>query len=1320
MSDRIESMLGCEVTREADPVVQNQDSGLAVQQAFEELRGPTDDKVQSLARLFADLNYQVVLEPLSVTGWPKRAQEVVAHECPTPPQILAAAGQRGQFKVIYVPLQPGQRESARLRLTDERAVAQQVLSERAFPDSLLVFSNPEQRHWHFVNPHLISGQAREARQDRRPRYVLRRIAVGPEDKLRTAVDRFSRIGLIPSEADTLLGPQIHDKHNEAFNVEKVTDEFFQGFKDRFQELQELLGATGDPRWAHDYALRLLSRVMFVYFIQRKRWLGDDPDFMTHYWQAYAAQRGHKRTGFFSQWLEPLFFEAFASPAEASLVNKRDYMPADLRETLRNAPYLNGGLFSRDDLDLRHSSRLVVHDEFFEGLLDPADGFFERYNFTISEDSPLDQEVAVDPEMIGRVYESLVNISEPGSEAAEDRDRQREAGIFYTPRTEIDLMCRLALSDYLRNHLGDEHRDLIYELLFSLEPDEKAHADQVAADLDLWPRLGELIRGVTVVDPACGSGSFLVGMMNVLFDLRQRAAAQLGMAQTENEAKREIIGYNLYGVDVMQWAVEIAELRLWLQLVVHTELEPGELQGPRPLLPNLSFKIRQGDSLVQEVAGVNLAHLKTDVTVPSALRGRLRRLQAHKLAFYEAKEHYFPEAEDQIREEERKLFLDILGHKATALEQQVQRIIARLGERQRKIDGTEENAASPEERQELEQQREQLEAQLESVRQAHAAILKAKQLPFVWDLAFVEVFEGDTRGFDIVIGNPPYVRQERIANPEVPCSEQSKEDRACYKAALERSVYAAYPSYFGPDPGRPRVKLSGRSDLYVYFYFHSLSLLNDRGAFCFITSNSWLDVGYGAALQEFLARQVPIHLILDNRVKRSFAQADVNTVIALFGAPNDKQRDVALDHTARFVMVHVPFEEILHPVVFEEIDAAAERITRPEFKVYPITQRELLERGLAMGGGGEEEEERARPRRRKGRKSEGPLIVARRYHGDKWGGKYLRAPDIYYEILEAAGDKLVPLGEIAEVRRGFTTGANDFFYVRAPGGVTTRTGEVPIETDAGTIQLFPAEMLEPAIVRPGSIVQPRLTRQISDYLLVCIPPLPVSRLPRSVRDYIKWGKAKKYDKRTTLAGRRFWYCIEPREPGPILTPMARKRRALVGWNVGRLQVDHNLFEVIPQSPQHARFIAGALMSTFTVLQAELLGRPNLGMGALKTEGIDIMRFLVPDPSTAAQSGLAGVERTFDALATRRILMIYDEVRREDRRALDEAVLTAVGVTNAGERQTMTDQLCDKACRMVWDRMAKSANAREARMTYDEWLASGEPFDAAAEEDVEEDL
>ena len=121
------------------------------------------------------------------------------------------------------------------------------------------------------------------------------------------------------------------------------------------------------------------------------------------------------------------------------------------------------------------------------------------------DSPLDQEVAVDPEMIGKVYESLVNVSEEASERG-------DAGIFYTPRIEITLMCRLALVNYLANHLGEENKSLIYELVFAFEPDEKQTADKKCAEAKLWEQLLKLLKEITVLDPACGSGSFLVGML----------------------------------------------------------------------------------------------------------------------------------------------------------------------------------------------------------------------------------------------------------------------------------------------------------------------------------------------------------------------------------------------------------------------------------------------------------------------------------------------------------------------------------------------------------------------------------------------------------------------------------------------------------------------------------------------------------------------------------------------------------------------------------------------------------------------------------------
>lgn len=1203
-----------------------------VERAFEALRSPGPDKLPILARLLADFNYDPLLQPIDTANWPERAKDCIALEAPAQPQIVSQAGQGGGFKVIYCPLRPGLTRTARLRLTDQRAIAQQVLREERFPDCLLVFSDPEQRYWHFVNPRLVTAREQQT-EGRRQRYVLRRISVSPEDKLRTAIERFSQISLADLDPYTLSAPEIHHRHDRAFDVEQVTEVFFQGFKEHFKELQDTLcRQTGDFQWAHDYALRLLSRIMFVYFIQRKRWLGDEPDFMVHYWQTYLDNRGRKRARFFDEWLHPLFFEAFASPAESSLVTKREYMPPEIRDTLRNAPYLNGGLFSRDDLDHKHSGHYSIPDSYFEGLLDPREGFFERYNFTISEDSPLDQEVAVDPEMIGRVYETLVNISESGADAAENREKQREAGIFYTPRTEIDLMCRLALSDYLRHHLGDEHRDLIYQLIFAFDPDEKHEADDAAAAQDLWPRLDELIRDVTVVDPACGSGSFLVGMMNILADLRTRANGQVGRAQTDYDIKREIIRQNLYGVDVMQWAVEIAELRLWLQLVIHTELDPAELQGPLPLLPNLTFKIRQGDSLVQEIGGVNIAHLKADVDIPKSIKGRLRQLNARKLRFYDAKLTEAQAAEEQaaIQKHERQLFLDILDAKARALEQRIRDIEGRLSVGQRTLTGEAESALPEPEQQRLEAEREELQAQLKRLQEARETVLRAKQVPFVWDMAFVEIFSGDEQGFDIVIGNPPYVRQEKIADPTRPHSEQSADDRKEYKAKLARSVYLAFPEYFGDNPDKPKHKLSGRSDLYVYFYFHALSLLNPQGAFCFITSNSWLDVDYGTALQEFLARQVPIHMILDNQVKRSFAQADVNTIIALFGAPLS-ETDAAVDNIARFVMVQVPFEQILHPVIFEEIDEAEERRTLPEYRVFPIPQRDILEAGMTRI----KEEKKPRPRR-----AEGPLILVGKYEGDKWGGKYLRAPDIYWEILEAAGDRLVPLGEIAEVRRGFTTGANDFFYLR-PTGETARRGLIHVRNPDGWEGTIEGRYLRPVAKGPGDFSSIRAREADLETLAFCCRENPSALRGTHALRYIRWGERQGIDQRVTCRGRQYWFWLPEQAPPPIIAIKGIWERHFVVANEPEALVDQQLYAVYPLEGVWCNVILAACNTSFWAIQMELTGRANFGEGILWLATYEVARGLVPDPRRLSQAEVKRLARALGEVRDREVPRAHED-------------------------------------------------------------------------------
>ncbi len=902
-------------------------------------------------------------------------------------------------------------------------------------------------------------------------------------------------------------PTLTDKLNRAFDVEAVTKRFFEDYKKVFSHLQKLLyELSQNKKWAHDYALQLLNRLMFLYFIQRKRWLGDKPNFLAEFWRAYQAS-GQPKDTFFDRWLSVLFFEAFNNKFHGG----HRQFPDDIRSALQLAPYLNGGLFTRTPLDEAYPVSLP--DEFFALLFDAFDGtspgFLERYNFTIAESTPLDMEVAVDPEMIGKVYESLVNLT---SEGLVEEDQRGAAGIFYTSRVEIDLMCRLALVDALANRLGAAHKPLLYDAVLAYEPAEKEAADAALAQHDLWPAFDRHLRDLTICDPACGSGSFLVGMLLVLDDLQARANTQLGREETPYERRRRIIGEQLYGVDVMDWAVHVAELRLWLQLVVETDLQPAELKF-RPLLPNLSFKVRQGDSLVQEIGGLNFGLHRQPWDMPSSLKGRLTQLKGKKLRFYQGVQGL---RETDLKKEELDLFRDILAHKQHTLRNQIAALTRQLeatalqGSLPSIDAGT--DPAAQRRLEQLRAERKEKEAELDRLTRALCALGSPQQVPFVWDLAFVEIFEGEKKGFDIVIGNPPYVRQERIAPPTLhpndfggETSDRWKEQKKAYKAKLQESVAAAWPRFFRYKPGQHDFrKLDGKSDLYLYFYLHGLALLNPQGCLCFITSNAWLDVGYGADLQEFLLKHSHVKFILDNERKRSFAQADVNTIIALLGPPDDRC-EAGLHHTARFVLFKVPFEEVLSAETFKALEAASERQSTDRWRLTVRSQRDLFEEGLAQ-----EEDDEAAPA---GKKSRGPLLKTVRYLGNKWGGKYLRAPDIFFTILEKGRGKLVPLGHLAEVRRGFTTGANEFFYL-----------------DQERIQQWgiEEEFLKPVIKSPRECRSIVIKPEDLKYKIFMCHKDKRELEGTAALEYIKWGESQGFHLRPSCRERPRWWDVGKRQ------------------------------------------------------------------------------------------------------------------------------------------------------------------------------------------------
>jgi hypothetical protein len=1121
----------------------------------------------------------------------------------------------------------------------------------SFPHHCLVYITPDRQTMEFV----------WARTRTDKKIELRTLPYEVGSHARTTLERLTRLQL-PLAPTQFTFTEISERVAETFSVEAVTEDFFKNYCDLFDHLQTLLREqNNDPRWAHDYALQCLNRILFLYFIQRKRWINEDPNFLRSFWNAYKNS-GQPKDSFFKHWLSILFFEAFNKKFHGGYT----HFPDEIRKALQLAPYLNGGLFTANDLDNKH--RVNLPDRFFEMLFDSFNatqpGFFERYNFTITESTPFDIEVAVDPQMIGEIYERLVNMHIEGNQ---QEDRRGAAGIFYTPRTEIDLMCRLSLVDALTNRLGTEHKHLLYDAVFATDPDEKEHADKTLTERNLWPNLNQHLRSLTVCDPACGSGSFLVGMLLVLDDLQARADSHLGIEETPYERRRRIIGEQLYGVDVMDWAVHVAELRLWLQLVVETELKSSELCF-RPLLPNLSFKVRSGDSLVQEIGDINFGLHRQDLEISAPLKGRITELKGKKLRFYQGDSSV---REDEIKHEEIRLFSDIVKEKIHALDKEINELRRRIDNlaAQQHLPGISQGSTHERSRIQLETHLKEKEAEQARFRTVQEALKNIQNVPFVWDIAFVEIFESDSAGFDIVIGNPPYVRQEMIAPPRLDpeqyggdTSARWKEQKKIYKEKLQRSVAAAWETFFNYTPVSEKFrKLDGKSDLYVYFYFHGLSLLNPRGSFCFITSNSWLDVGYGADLQEFLLKHCHVKLVLDNEAERSFAQADVNTVIVLLSPADDRKR-WGLDQTARFVMFKKPFEEVARAQVFRDIEAVTERKSTEAYRVTTRPQRELLDEGLES----ETAEQSPTPEKDKTGRL---LIKTGRYIGNKWGGKYLRAPDIFFTILEKGKGKLVRLGDIAEVRRGFTTGANEFFYLE-PTGKPAPAGYLHVRNGAGWEGEIEEEFLKPVIKSPREcrsiLIKPEDLRY---KIFMCHKDKPGLKGTAAL-EYIDWGESQGYHERPSCKGRPRWWDVGKWEISWNILPMFERERKYCFWNDARAFVDAALYWVY-NSRIDDKILNAYLNSTLFGLWKELMARPPEGGGGgpiqIKVYHYSEMPFLVAlsELTSAQQECLYSV---FGQMASRVIRSVFDEIHQPDRRALDEVVFDVLGLT-AGEREAV---------------------------------------------------
>ncbi len=544
---------------------------------------------------------------------------------------------------------------------------------------------------------------------------------------------------------------------DAFSVDALSDEFFNEYHVHYDRIVAELARQGmSGAVYHDYVKKLMGRIVFLHFLQKKGWLCGDTNFMLN-----TFNQSDRRDDYLESVLEPLFFGVLNTEVE-----KRD---PSLRKWA-SIPYLNGGLFERDAVD---SLKIVLPKHLFSDLF----SFLASYNFTVDENDPDDAEIGVDPEMLGKIFESLL-------------EDNKAKGAFYTPKEIVRYMCKESLIAYLASKLPKVQDGVV-----------RAFVEQHEMQPDLEPcrdTLESALREVKICDPAIGSGAFPMGLLNELWRCRETLGTQLSRLQL----KKEIIENNIYGVDIERGAIDIARLRFWLSIVVDSEqAEP---------LPNFDYKFMQGNSLIESYGGFDLSRIagrtagrpsaSTQLVIGLDSHLSRKNLQLLLREYFSVTDHYRKaEMRQAINNEVKTLIRESIGGTPAFL--------AKL------------NALDP----------------------------SANQDFFLWHTWFKDIF--DKGGFDIVIGNPPYIQIKWLE-------------------AKDKYQSVGYNTF------------DSSGDIYVLFYEKATRILKEKGIGTFITSNKWLKSNYGDTLRKYLLTNT-IPMILIDLGAGVFETASVDTNILLW-------------------------------------------------------------------------------------------------------------------------------------------------------------------------------------------------------------------------------------------------------------------------------------------------------------------------------------------------------------------------------------------------------------------------------------------------------
>ncbi len=667
-------------------------------------------------------------------------------------------------------------------------------------------------------------------------YVL-----GPGESCTTAAQRFLELkGILTKRKETQAS--LKDLV-DTFNVGKLNDEFFKKYRDEhYRKFWRFIADVpayravlvereeADPVKAEkpirDFVKKMLGRIVFLHFLQKKGWMGcpasatawvdGDKAFMQNLFANFADKES-----FYSNCLTDLFFNTLNNAARDNGI---------FHHTGTRVPYLNGGLYDDDQPQTNPFNFPAVY---FKDLLE----FFEQYNFTIDENSPDEQEVGIDPEMLGHIFENLL-------------EENREKGTYYTPKEIVHYMCKESLVRYLCSKMpecADCNGGEASAIADFINNGLQNRADAKHFVVKNAKRIEALLDAIKVCDPAIGSGAFPMGMLQEIF----KAKLGLDLTLDRAKAKKDIIQNSIYGVDMEKGAVDIARLRFWLSLVVDEE-------EPQPL-PNLDFKIMQGNSLLESFEGLDLSKVHT-VSKTTTLYEPQRDIFGNIVNTQLKLSDVTILQENDVQDLMQRFFSENTPAKKLQLRQQINETVHRhidynLEQREMQLARQIGEAPKPDApgisatlRRKVEQLHKQLE-QLQANREKLHSLQNADSKPyFLWHLFFADVFEEG--GFDVVIGNPPYRPLMKMGKD---CD------------TLEKADYETF---------------SRMCDIYCLFYELGFRLLKDKGTLTFITSNKWMRADYGKYLRSyFIAHTNPISLI-DFGSFKVFTAATVDTNILI--------------------------------------------------------------------------------------------------------------------------------------------------------------------------------------------------------------------------------------------------------------------------------------------------------------------------------------------------------------------------------------------------------------------------------------------------------